>query len=131
MIAGPGNNHQAWQRVAQLALAWLCLLLVMSCAATHPLAGRWKGEDADGGEVVLFLEADGDFEAISKGDRLTGKWKVDQTAEPNRIDFEFETRTISSIMKLQGDSLLIEPVGEDGKLPTKFSPKATFYKRQQ
>jgi hypothetical protein len=109
----------------------LATLMVCSCMATHPLAGRWKGEDAEGGEVVLFLEADGDFEAISKGERLVGKWKVDQTVEPNRIDLEFETRTFSSILKMQGDSLLIEPVGEDGKLPVKFSEKATFYKRQQ
>jgi hypothetical protein len=109
----------------------LLLCLLVSCATTHPLAGRWKGQDADGSEVVLFLEADGDLEAISKGDRLAGKWKVDQSVEPNRIDLIFETRTFSSILKIQGDSMLIEPVGDDGKLPTKFSDKATFYKRQQ
>lgn len=115
----------------RLLLALACLLLVSSCMANHPLTGRWKGEDSEGGEVVLFLEDDGDFEAISKGERLVGKWSVDQKAEPNRIDLIFETRTISSIMKMQGDSLLIEPVGDDGKLPTKFTEKATFYKRQQ
>lgn len=108
----------------------LACLFCLSCAATHPMAGRWKGKDAEGGEVVLFLEPDGDLEAISQGERLVGKWKVDQTVEPNRIDLIFETRTISSILKIQGDSMLIEPVGEDGKLPTKFTDKATFYKRQ-
>lgn len=114
----------------RLAATLVVLLLTAGCMATHPLAGRWKGKDAEGNEVVLFLEADGDFEAIAKGERLAGQWKVDQKAEPNRIDLTFETRTVSSIMKVQGDSMLIEPVGDDGKTPTKFTEKATFYKRQ-
>lgn len=114
----------------RLALLVACLFL-LACAADHPLAGRWEGKDAEGGQVVLFLNSSGDFEAISSGDRLVGKWKVDQTVTPNRIDLSFETRTISSIVKIQGDSMLIEPVGEDGKTPTEFTNKATFYKRQQ
>ena len=114
----------------RLALMLVALGLTAGCAATHPMAGTWKGKDADGNEVVLFLESDGDFEAIAKGDRLTGTWKLDEKTDPDRIDLIFETRTITSIVKMQGDSLLIEPVGEDGKIPTKFSNKATFYKRQ-
>lgn len=116
--------------MTKVASALIALVLLAGCAATHPLAGRWKGKDAEGHEVVLFLEADGDFEAIARGERLVGKWKVDQDAEPDRIDLTFETRSISSIMKVQGDSMLIEPVGDDGKAPTKFTDKATFYKRQ-
>jgi hypothetical protein len=114
------------KRLAILLLA----LLVASCAKPSPLSGRWKGEDASGHEVVLFLETDGGFEAISNGERLAGTWSVDEAAEPDRLDLVFEGRTLSSIIKLQGDNLLIESVGADGKLPTKFD-HATFYKRQQ
>jgi hypothetical protein len=113
-----------------LTLLALCLLCC-SCAATHPLAGRWLGKDAEGGEVMLFLQPNGQFEAIAKGERLVGQWKVDQTVEPNRIDLSFETRTFSSIMRVQGDSMLIEPVGEDGETPKEFSEKATYYQRQR
>lgn len=110
---------------------WLLLaLLVAGCATRHPLAGRWKGKDPDGQEVVLFLRNSGEFEAISKGDRITGQWKLDEKADPQRIDLVFENRTITSIVKLSGEGLLIEPVGEDGKIPTQFSKNATFYERE-
>lgn len=115
----------------RLLLLALTALLAASCATSQPLAGKWKGADAEGGEVVLFLNQNGDFEAVAKGERLKGKWKVDQEAEPDRIDLIFETSTFSSICKMQGDSLLIEPVGEDGKVPSKFTSKATQYERQQ
>lgn len=94
------------------------------------MTGRWKGKDAQGQEVVLYLRTGGEFEAISKGDRISGQWKVDEKAEPQRIDLVFENRTVTSIVKLSGDSLLIEPVGEDGAVPGEFSKNATYYKRE-
>lgn len=112
---------------------WLTIALsltLLSCATKHPMAGQWKGIDAEGKEVVLFLSRDGKFEAMAKGENLTGTWVVDDKVEPNRIDLNFEGKKISSIAKVQGDNLMIEPVGSDGKLPTAFSAKATYYKRQ-
>ncbi len=105
-------------------------LTLLSCAKGHPMAGQWKGVDAEGQEVVLFLSRDGKFEAVAKGERLKGTWAVDDKVEPNRIDLDFEGKKISSIAKVQEDNLMIEPVGPDGKLPTVFSNKATYYKRQ-
>lgn len=113
-----------------LASCLLLALLTAGCATRHPLTGRWKGKDVGGYEVVLFLRDSGDFEAISKGDRITGKWILDEKADPQRIDLVFENRTVTSIVKLSGDGLLIEPVGEDGAVPTHFSKNATFYKRE-
>lgn len=114
----------------KLAAAGLSLLLLLACADPHPMSGRWKGKDAKGQEVLLSLEEGGKFEAVSKGERLAGTWKVDSEAEPDRIDLIFESKTVSSIVKMQGDNLIIEPVGEDGKLPATFSKKASFYQRQ-
>lgn len=108
----------------------LCLLTV-SCAKTDPMLGQWKGLDPDGKEVVLFLSKSGSFEAIANRERVVGTWLIDKTVEPHRIELNFEGKKVSSIVKLQDDNLVIEPVGTDGKLPTSFSSKATYYQRQK
>lgn len=114
-----------------VAFVLLVLTVVSSCAmVSSPLAGRWKGKDSSGGDVVLFLERNGSFEALSGGERLAGKWVLHDDTEPHRIDFIFETRTVSSILAVEGDRLIIEPVGNDGPPPTQFSDKATSYQRQ-
>lgn len=114
----------------RLALLLLLALVLGACVQSHPMAGSWKGKNADGQEVVLYLESDGRFEAISQGERLVGTWSVNQEVTPNQIALNFENRTVTSIVKMQGDNLLIEPVEEDGVTPTEFSKKATFYQRQ-
>ena len=105
--------------------------LVIGCVRSHPMEGQWKGVDAEGKEVVLFLHREGKFEAVARGERVAGTWLVDEEVEPNRIDLNFEGKKVSSIAKVQADNLLIEPVGSDGKLPTSFSKKATYYTRQR
>lgn len=94
------------------------------------MVGQWKGLDADGKEVVLFLEQDGKFEAVAKGERVKGTWAIDDKVDPMRFVLNFEGKKVASIAKVQKDNLLIEPVGPEGKLPSTFSENATYYKRQ-
>lgn len=116
----------------RLLLLLVATLLTVGCQSKHSMAGQWKSEDDEGKEVVLFLNANQEFEAISHGERLRGTWRVAEDVTPNQIHLTFEEgRTVTSIVKRQGDSLLIEQVGEDGKVPSKFTDKATYYKRYQ
>ncbi len=110
-------------------LLLLSLLMTVSCAKTDPMVGQWKGLDSNGKEVVLFLNKTGEFQAVANGERVTGTWRVDETVVPNLIELNFEGKKVSSIVKLQDDNLVIELVGPDGKLPTSFSSKATYYQR--
>lgn len=112
-------------------LLLVCLLVTVSCAKTDPMVGQWKGVDPDGKEVILFLHKTGEFQAVANGERVTGTWRIDETVVPGRIELNFEGKKVSSIVKLQDDNLVIEPVGSDGQLPTTFSPKATYYQRQK
>ncbi len=115
-----------------LLIVCLAALLIMGCQTKHTMAGQWKSEDDDGKEVVLFLKGNQDFEAISHGERLSGTWRVDEDVSPNQIHLMLEEgREVTSIVKRQGDSLLIEQVGENGEIPSKFTDKATYYKRYQ
>lgn len=115
----------------RLLLLALSLALLAGCTSSHPLSGRWKTQDADGRESVLFFKSDGSFEAITKGETLTGKWTFREDTEPNQLELLFEeNRQIVTIAQLTGDQLLIEPRESDADMPKKFSDQAQKYRRQ-
>lgn len=112
----------------------LSALLILGCVERHPLAGNWLGKDPEGHESVLFFKETGEFEAISQAEKLKGKWSLDETKEPTQLTLEFEdNETVITIIKLQGDALLVEgPKDEAGaKTPEKFSERALQYRRRK
>lgn len=109
----------------------LLLLFTVGCLNEHPLVGRWKTSDGKGQESVLYFKSDGTFEALSKGEKLTGKWVFDEEATPHRLELTFEEqRKVITIAKLNVDQLLIEPREEEEEMPTKFSDKVQKFRRQ-
>ena len=112
----------------------LTTLFTLGCVERHPLAGNWLGKDAEGHESALFFRETGEFEAISQAEKLKGKWTLDETTDPVQLKLDFEDdETVTTIIKLQGDALLVEgPDPEAGsKLPEKFSERALQYRRRK
>ena len=115
----------------RLLLLAISLALLAGCTSSHPLSGRWKTQDAKGNESVLFFKSDGSFEAITKGETLSGKWTLREDTQPNQLELLFEeNRKIVTIARLTGDQLLIEPRENEGDMPSKFSEQAQKYRRQ-
>lgn len=107
------------------------LAFFAGCTSSHPLSGRWKTQDAEGSESVLFFKSDGTFEAITKGENLPGKWVFREDTQPNQLELLFEeNRKIVTIAQLTGDQLLIEPRENEAEMPTQFSEQAQKYRRQ-
>ena len=113
------------------ALLLACLLLVVGCNQKHPLIGSWKTVDAQGAESIIYFHADHNFDAIGKGEKLSGTWSIDEEQQPQRLELNFEDRKVVTIFRLEGDQLLIEPREKDQELATQFSEKAQKYRRQQ
>jgi len=114
----------------QIALLIL-LFFVAGCFSQHPLVGRWKTSDGKGQESFLYFKSDGTFEALSKGEKLTGQWIYDEEVTPHRLELTFEEqRKVITIAKLNVDQLLIEPREEEDEMPTKFSDKVQKFRRQ-
>lgn len=104
--------------------------MLAGCTQTHPLVGRWKTENAEGTESVLWFKSDGTFEALTRGETLPGKWIFNEEIEPKQLELVFEDKKVVTIAKLVGDQLLIEPREEDAELPTEFSNNVQKYRRQ-
>jgi hypothetical protein len=97
----------------------------------HPLVGRWKTQSGDGTESVLWFKSDGTFEALTKGETLSGKWVFHEEIEPKQIELIFEEdRKIITLAKLVGDQLLIEPREDGAEMPVEFSNDVQKYRRQ-
>lgn len=108
----------------------LLLLFLVGCSLTHPLEGRWKTTSADGTESQLTFRSDGTFNALSKGEKLSGKWKYHEEPEPNQLELIFEDNRVLTIAKLIGDQLIIEPREQDAAMPADFTDAAQKYRRQ-
>lgn len=81
---------------------------------------------------MLMILSTGRFEAVARGETLKGTWELNEDLEPARLTLSFdEGKPLVTIVKLQGDKLLIEPPGEEGAVPRSFSDKATVYLRQK
>lgn len=127
------NSFRLYQALKMHVIAISLLLLVLTgCNATPQIVGRWQSTDSSGQTVVLVLKPDSNFEAITKGEHLEGKWSLDEKAEPNKLTLSFESRTVTSIVQVQGQSLIIEQIDDDKDAPLKFnSKKSAYYKREQ
>ena len=107
------------------------LLFLQGCVNKHPLVGQWKTVNAENVESTLWFKADGSFEAITKGEKLPGRWRLDEEADPDQLELLFEEdKRVVTIVKLQTDQLLIEPRESDAPLPTEFSDQSHKYLRQ-
>lgn len=113
-----------------LLLLGLALCLA-GCQSAHPIEGSWQGKDAEGHEATMYLYATGKFEALAKGESVDGTWVLNEELEPNRITLQVEGgESFTTIIKVQGDKMLLEPVAEEGAVPRAFSERATVYIRQ-
>lgn len=81
-------------------------------------------------ESIIYFHSDHKFDAIGKGEKLSGTWVIDEESTPNKVELNFEDRQVVTIYRLEGDQLLIEPREKDEEMPTKFSEKAQKYRRQ-
>ncbi len=114
-----------------LVLSWLVLFL-LACSEPHPILGSWQGKDADGHEATMYFEPDGKFEGMAKGESIKGTWELNEELQPARVTLKFEDGApFITIIKLQGDKMLIEPLPTEGTVPREFSEKATVYIRQR
>lgn len=113
-------------------LLFALALLFVGCMAPHPIEGTWEGKDAQGHEAILYIRSEGQFEGMAKGESVKGTWKLNEEVEPQQITMNFEGgQPFVTIIKIQGDKMLIQPVTEEGKLPAAFSEKATVYVRKK
>lgn len=127
------HSFRLYQALRMNAIAIPLLLLVLTgCNATPQIVGRWRSTDSSGQTVVLVLKSDSNFEAIAKGEHLEGKWSLDEKVEPNKLTLSFESRTVTSIVQVQGQSLIIEQIDDEKDTPLKFnSKKSAYYKREK
>lgn len=133
MLNPKAPSYRIYQALRINALAIPLLLLVLAgCNATPQIVGRWRSTDSSGQAVVLVLKPDSNFEAIAKGEHLEGKWALNEKATPNKLTLSFESRTVTSIVQVQGNSLIIEQIEDDKDAPLKFnSDKTAYYKREK
>ena len=111
-------------------LIFLLLLATLGCAGRHPIVGRWKTVDKDGNESALHFKEDNTFEALTNGEKLIGKWNLNEEVNPPRLELVFEERIVRTLVKLSGDQLTVEQAEEEAEYPEKFTDKATKYRRQ-
>ncbi len=124
------SDPALFRRLWRAATVALLLLTLVGCQTEHPIAGGWQGEDTEGNEVSLIFENSGRFRAFAPGEQLEGSWQADLESTPHRITFSFdEGLTTTTIFKLQGNNMLIEPVVEHDLVPEAFTQSATVYRK--
>lgn len=112
-----------------LLLVWL----IAGCSQPQdtPIVGVWLGEDERGRRIMLEFRNNGTVQASTAQDVLDGEYSADFSKSPAHLDMTWESsEPIRTIVKVEGDSLTVEPAEAGADRPTAFSEEPVVYRRE-